>query len=257
MSKVVRQQPEKPLFPKLLWSRPENRQAAGKLLIIGGTQQSFATPSTVFRIATKKGIGTSRIILPDSIPKPVQAGLPGVVFTPANQSGAFALASLTELLQEAQWADGVILCDDIGRNSETLTMLESFFIKYVGILNVPVKVLTELPPSTTKNLLARKHTLIQGEFADWQKLFKHTEQPTALTSDMGVLPLAENLHTFLDTYGAYGICMYEGEIVIHANNHTSITARTSSYIEAATGAVVWWVQNPSKPFESITTSLVD
>ena len=38
-----KQTSSKPLFPELIWSRPENRQLAGKLLIIGGNLHGFAT----------------------------------------------------------------------------------------------------------------------------------------------------------------------------------------------------------------------
>ena len=40
-----RQTSEKPLFADVLWSRPENRNLAGKLLIAGGNLYGFAAPA--------------------------------------------------------------------------------------------------------------------------------------------------------------------------------------------------------------------
>ena len=42
------------------------------------------------------------------------------------------LAALAPLLDLAQWADGVLLAGDIGRNSETTVLLETFMSKYHG-----------------------------------------------------------------------------------------------------------------------------
>ena len=55
-----RQEPGEPLFPDLLWSRPENRQFAGKLLIMGGNAHGFAAPAEAYAHAEKAGIGVAR-----------------------------------------------------------------------------------------------------------------------------------------------------------------------------------------------------
>jgi len=39
-----RQTPEQPFFKDLLWSKPENRRHAGKLLIVGGNVHAMTAP---------------------------------------------------------------------------------------------------------------------------------------------------------------------------------------------------------------------
>ena len=42
---------EKPLFPDILWSRPQNKRQAGKLLIVGGHAESFAAVGEAYAAA--------------------------------------------------------------------------------------------------------------------------------------------------------------------------------------------------------------
>jgi NAD(P)H-hydrate repair Nnr-like enzyme with NAD(P)H-hydrate dehydratase domain len=123
-------QGEKALFPNLLWARPEVKGAAGKLLVVGGHAQSFAAAAEAYTAAEKAGIGTVRVLLPDSLEKTVGKLFPSAEFAPSNPSGGFATRALAELLAAAQWADGVLLAGDLGRNSESLAMLENFAGKY-------------------------------------------------------------------------------------------------------------------------------
>jgi NAD(P)H-hydrate repair Nnr-like enzyme with NAD(P)H-hydrate dehydratase domain len=51
----LKQTSDKPVFPDLLWSRPENRKYAGKLLIIGGNKHGVAAPGIAFSAAQKAG----------------------------------------------------------------------------------------------------------------------------------------------------------------------------------------------------------
>jgi NAD(P)H-hydrate repair Nnr-like enzyme with NAD(P)H-hydrate dehydratase domain len=56
-----KQRQTEPLFADLLWSRPENRLRAGKLLIIGGNKHLVAAPGNAYTAAEKAGIGSCRV----------------------------------------------------------------------------------------------------------------------------------------------------------------------------------------------------
>src|SRR5471030_2483183 len=101
----LRQIPDKPLFPDLLWSRPENKRQAGKLLIVGGNVDGFAAPAAAFSAATKAGIGTSRVLLPDSTRKVLGKSFAEAEFCPSTPSGSFSRQALAQLLENAEWAD--------------------------------------------------------------------------------------------------------------------------------------------------------
>ena len=115
---------DKPLFPELEWSRPENRSAAGKLLIIGGNAHGFAAPAEAYAVATKAGIGTARVLLPDAVRKIVGRLWENGEFAPSTPSGSFGQKALDEFLLQGSWADAVLFAGDLGRNSETAILLE-------------------------------------------------------------------------------------------------------------------------------------
>src|SRR5438105_2493778 len=127
-------QTNEPLFPDVLWNRPENKRHAGKLLIVGGHQQSFSTVSEAYAAATKAGIGTARVILPDKLQKMLSGLFPEAEYAPSTHIGSFSRQALDSLLEAAEWADGVLLAGDFGRNSETAVLLESFIEKYKDLL---------------------------------------------------------------------------------------------------------------------------
>src|SRR5437868_284792 len=122
-------QNREPLFPNILWSRPENKRYAGKLLIIGGHKQSFNDVSAAYSAALKAGIGTVRVILPDSLQKMLAKVFPEAEYAASTPIGSFSRQALGSLLDAADWADGVLLAGDLGRNSETAILLEAFVEK--------------------------------------------------------------------------------------------------------------------------------
>jgi NAD(P)H-hydrate repair Nnr-like enzyme with NAD(P)H-hydrate dehydratase domain len=67
----LRQDVKKPLFPDLMWSKPETKSQAGKLLILGGNVHGFSAAAESFNEATKAGIGTARVLMPDILQKTV------------------------------------------------------------------------------------------------------------------------------------------------------------------------------------------
>ena len=125
-----------PLFPDILWSRPESKMGAGKLAIIGGNSHGFSAPGIAYGAAQQAGAGVTRVLLPDAVKKVVKGLLPDADFAPSTPSGSFSKQSLSELLQLANWSDCVLLAGDIGRNSETSIVLEDFVHKYTELLVV-------------------------------------------------------------------------------------------------------------------------
>ncbi|MDO8591435.1 MAG: hypothetical protein Q7R60_00720, partial [bacterium] len=79
----LKQTKDKPLFPDLLWSRPENKRLAGKLLVVGGNLYGFSAPGTAYGAALKAGVGTARVLLPDKLQKTVGKLIPEAEFVPS------------------------------------------------------------------------------------------------------------------------------------------------------------------------------
>src|SRR3954464_694344 len=118
-----KQSAEKPLYEDLHWSKPENKSTAGKLLILGGNAYGLTAPGIAFAAAQKAGIGSSHVLLPDAIRKSIGSSFEEGEFAASTPSGSFARSSLNQILENADWGDGVLLAGDFGKNSETAVLL--------------------------------------------------------------------------------------------------------------------------------------
>ncbi|HET7059840.1 MAG TPA: hypothetical protein VFH99_00770 [Candidatus Saccharimonadales bacterium] len=252
-----KQTPDQPLFPDLLWSRPENKRQAGKLLIIGGNAHGFAAPAEAFAAAGKAGAGTVRVVLPDSLQKTVGQSFPDGEYAPSTPSGSFSRQALDELLDIAKWADAVMLAGDFGHNSETAILLEKFAQDYTGRL-VLVGDAIDYFISVAESILKRPDTLLVTDFAQLQKLAKKARWPQAFISGMDLLRLIDNLHNFTSQFRASVIIEHSDNTIVAVNEQVStIKIKPSSLVSGAAAASVWWLQNPGKPFEAITTSRIN
>jgi NAD(P)H-hydrate repair Nnr-like enzyme with NAD(P)H-hydrate dehydratase domain len=250
---------EQPLYPDLLWSRPENKKQAGKLLIAGGNAHGFAAAGEAYGEAVKAGIGTARVLLPDSLQKTVGRVFEAGEYAPSTPSGSFSQRALAELLAMGQWADAVLLAGDLGRNSETAILLEQFIGKYSGQLALTKDAIDYFVNSPSR-LLARQNTLLVLSFAQLQKLAASARFAKAFTSDMDFLRLIEALHEFTKQHQAAIIVKHLQTIFVAVNGQVSSTKLSEDidiwHVKTASAAAVWWLQNPAKSFEALTTSLI-
>jgi hypothetical protein len=254
-----KQTPDKPLYPDLLWSRPENRLLAGKLLIIGGNVHGFAAAGEAYQVATAAGIGVARMYLPDSLRKLLGHAFDAGEFGPTTPSGSFSQLALGEALAMANWADSVLLAGDLGRNSETAIFLEKFAAKYTGQLTI-TKDAADYFMSTPTALLARPDTLLVISLAQLQKLGTHAKFRTAFTFDMDILRFVEALHEFTTLHPVHVVVKHLDNIFVAASGEVSSTRLAADLpiwrVLTAARAATWWLQNPSKTYEALTTSLV-
>jgi hypothetical protein len=198
--------------------------------------------------------------LPDSTKATVGALLENVEFAPSTPSGSFSQHALAELTDHANWADGVLVAGDLGRNSETAILLEKFLDKFTGRVTL-TKDAAGYVIASPKSALERPNTLLVLTIADMQKLFIKLSQNTAITYDMGLVKLVEALHDFTVSTKLSVVVKHAGQLIVAVNGQVSTTPTESNNEEAwrvkvAAHAAVWWLQNPSKPFEAITTSLL-
>ncbi len=254
----VRQEADKPFFPDILWSRPENKRTAGKLLIIGGNAHGFATIGEAYARAVQAGAGTVRVLLPEVLRKPVGKFLENALFAPSNPSGGFSKLALAELLDASDWADAVLLAGEFGRNSETAAMLEEFVQKYKGELTITRDTIDYffIRPEL---ILARQDTLIVGATAQLQKLASASHFQEAISPMLDLVPMVEVLHTLGSKYAAHFITHHQGNTIVIAENRISTTKTGGGddiwRIPTTAVASVFWLQNPGKVFEALTTSL--
>jgi hypothetical protein len=243
---------DKPLFPDLLWSRPQNKRQAGKLLIVGGQAQEFSHVAASYQDAQKAGAGTIKVILPVSLSK-LAAAVPDVQFAPANQSGSFARSALAELLDASQWANGVLLAGDFGKNSETTATLDSLLAKIEKPVTINEDALQSIDTGF-KQLMDRDVDLILG-FKTLQKLGGEAGLEKPFVSTMPSVALAERLSELSKTAAANIVAVSEGHIWVASRGQVTSTKSDQADLTRLSGyCAVWHMQNLAKPLEAITTA---
>lgn len=249
----------KPLFPDLLWSRPENRAHAGKLLIVGGNSFGFAAPADAYNTAQQAGIGVAHVLLPDALKRTVGSVLAAGDFAPSTSSGSFSQQAFGELLAHSSWADGVLLAGDLGRNSETAVLLEKFVGNYRGQLTI-TKDAADYFTAGPQTLLNRPDTTLVLSFAQLQKIASHANFSRVFTFSMDLLQLIDTLHDFTERYGVNIVVKHLMTIAVAVGGQVSTTKLDDDQdiwrVPTAARSAVWWLQNPTKPFEALTTAII-
>lgn len=253
-----KQNSDKPLFPDLIWSKPENKRHAGKLLIVGGNAHGFAAPAEAFTNAEKTGIGTARVLLPDSLQKTVGQAFAAGEYAPSTPSGSLSKRALADLIDAAEWADATLLAGDFGHNSETAVLLEKFAQDYDGPL-VLTQDAVDYFTSVSDSVIKRPNTLLVLSFAQLQKLATAARFTTPFTSDMDLLHLVDALHALTCEYPVSILVKHQPTMFAATGGQVSTTKLADNpeiwRVATAAQAAVWWLQNPDKPFEALTTSV--
>lgn len=251
----LRQTAAQPLFPELEWSRPENRLQAGKLLIVGGNRHGFAAPAEAYAAAGKAGVGTARVLLPDATKKLVGPLAQYVEFAPSTPSGSFSRKALDELLSLSTWADATLLAGDLGRNSETAILLENFLAKNEQSITL-TKDSVDYAVALPQLVLTRPNTTLVLSLAQLQQLGKQARVTQAARFGMNLLQLVDWLHDFTTQFAPHIVVKHLDTLFVAVDGQVSTTKLNPDppiwRVKTAAHASVWWLQNPTKPFEALT-----
>jgi ADP-dependent NAD(P)H-hydrate dehydratase / NAD(P)H-hydrate epimerase len=246
-------QETEPLFEDLLWSRPENRRHAGKLLIIGGSAGQFTNVSTAYAAADRAGAGHIRILLPESLRKLTQA-FENIEYATANVSGSFDKNSLGIMNDLSDWADYVLLAGDFGKNSETTTVLDGYLLRCplpttitenaLGSISLPIVQMASRPILLTINSMAL------------QKIPTELEMTTAITSTMNIDSLAGVIADLTSKNKFKIISEMKSKIWASAGGRVVSTnvGKPIDFINLSSYASVWLMQQPAKPLEALATA---
>lgn len=250
---------DKPLFPDIEWSKPEQRAMRGKLAIIGGNKLGFMGVAEGYTIAQKTGAGEVRILLPDALKKSLPKTITEVIYGPTNTSGGLSSEAIAELRAVGSWASGVLLIGDCGRNSETAVLYEAFLREYKGPVTI-TRDAFDLIRYNASVLLDRPNTHFFVSFAQLQKLFQIVYYPKILAFSMQLTNLVEVLHKFTITYDVTITTFHQENLIVAYGGEVTTTpcANPMSIWRGTipTKASVYWLWTPDKPLESITASLI-
>ncbi|HCM52196.1 TPA: hypothetical protein DIS56_03660 [Candidatus Saccharibacteria bacterium] len=251
-----KQTADKPLFANLLWARPENKRIAGKLLIVGGNKHGFAAPTLAFNAAVKAGVGSARVFLPDALRRVVGTSFAEAEFGASTPSGSFGQQALAQLLELAEWSDGVLLAGDFGASSETAILLEKFISKYQGQLTLTGDSFDSLINNPA--ILRRYNTVITTGLARLQKIGTNYGLKKSIKSSMDLLQLVQLLHEWTSEIEAFIVTEHAANIVVAVNGQISTSpVKEANLTDLAAYASVWWLQQPQKLFEALSTAVYD
>lgn len=254
----LRQENDAPLYPDIEWSKPEQKNLAGKLAILGGNRLGFVAVSTAYQEALDIGAGQVRIILPDVLKKSLPATILDAIYVPSNPSGGMSREAQAQVLAAIDWSDHVLLVGDAGRNSETAMIYESLLSTSVSL--TITRDAFDLLRSAATQLVAREHTTLVLSFAQLQKLFQAVYYPKMLSFSMQLSLLVESLHKFTITYPIILVTYHQNQLVI-AHNGTVITQNFDDPMliwrgSVATKAACYQMWSSKRPFEAIAASIL-
>jgi len=254
-----KQTTDKPLFPDIEWSKPEQKSKAGRLGIIGGNSLGFAAVAESYSTCLKTGAGEVKILLPESLKKMVPHTMTDVIYGATNPSGGLSRDALVEMKTMGAWSTGILLIGDAGKNSETSIVYEDFISSYSGPMTI-TRDAVDLLKNCNNLLVNRPNTVMIVSFAQLQKLFQSIYYPIVLTFSMQLTNLAEALHKFTITYPVT-IAVLHQETLLIANSGQIISTPYENPMkiwrgETASKAATYGLWSPSKPMESLAASLL-
>ena len=230
---------------------------AGKLMIVGGNSDGIAAPAEAFRSAEQAGSGVIRMLLPDSMRAVIGKTFDAGDFAPTTPSGSFSQKALAEMLDMASWADAVLLAGSFGKNSETAILLEKFVAKCPCAITLAGDAVDYFLAMPTP-VLDRPRTLLALDFSQLQKLATGSHFTKSFTSQADFLHFIEMLHSFATAHTADLLVERHGQLFIASQGMVSTTpVGNSSLLKAASDATVWRLQMSDRPFEAMTTALVN
>ncbi len=254
-----KQTAEKPLYPDIEWSKPEQKSQKGRLGIIGGNKLGFISVAENYETSLKTGAGEARVLLPDILKKSIPPTMNDVVFGASNPSGGLAKGAISEMEALGDWATGILLIGDAGNNSETAILYESFVKNYIGRLTI-TRDAVDLLINTSSELIDRPDTLLIASLSQLQKLFRTVYYPKVLTFSMQLTNLIEAVHKFTITYPITVAVLHQNTMLVAGGGEVTSTPFTEPMKiwrgETATKAAIYWLWGPTKPLESTTASLL-
>ena len=232
------------MFPDIEWSKPERRDQAGKLLIVGGNKLGFSAVAESYQQTLETGVGQAKVLVPDCLKGTIPSTLLDVLFAACTPSGGLSKESLPELRASSEWADATLLIGDAGRNAETALLYEEFIRTYTNPLTVTRDAI-DLVKNNPSLLVDRPNTLLVMSFAQLQKVVAGVYYPKILTFNMQLLQLVEILHKFTITYPCTIMTLHKETLILaHGGKVVSQEWKESMAIwrgSVATRAACYWL----------------
>lgn len=239
-----------PLYPDIIWNRPEQKRLKKRLIIIGGHVGGFNHVAICYQAAIDGGIGEVKVVLPSPLKSIIGTTLTQAVYGPAGGAGSFSEAAFDLLVSYSQWADGILFMQ-VGNNSATARML----LRLITETEIPLIVTDEMLLLLQNDLSLfsdREHVLWTLSFTGIQKLIALHKSPLNVRHDMGIRPFALALESFAPKHPL--VTVFE-DYIVTAKGTSVISTRKKqapNQHSLAGWLAPWWLQQIEYELETIT-----
>jgi hypothetical protein len=188
-------------------------------------------------------------LLGPSIPEDIE-------FASSTLIGSFSTSALSELKSYTEWADASLWAGNFGHSSETAILLEKL-LRLPGIILIGADSFENF--ASPEVLLKRADTCLVLSFSQLQKMIKQVKFDKVLKSDTGINQAVEFAKDLTLTYQCNIIFDFLSFLIVSVNGQV-ITTRienldTDWALKYSAASAVWWLQNPSKPLEALSTAV--
>lgn len=257
------QKQTQPLFGDLLWNVPERK--TGHLALVGGNQQSFATPIRLAEYIAQRFPIDVTTFLPDALRSQLPP-LPNLTFCASTATGSFAKSSILQTAFTDY--DATLLAGDLSKNSATTVALSEAITSNQETANhKPLTItrdavdalLTEMP-----FLLQRPHTYLVASMLQLQKIFRTIYYPKMILLTQPLLPALTTLHKFTLTYPTTIVTFQQDQIIVAAQGKvstthiidTNYTPLTLWSGQLAANLTALNLYNPGQPYAATTAAIL-
>jgi len=254
-----RQDNNSPLYEEIVWAKPENKRHRKRLVIVGGNTHAFMQVAASYDRSIEAGIGDCRVVLPDKLEKVIGKSIENVVYLPSDSSGGISKDAITAMHQYSEWGDGILFPGELGHGSETTRFAEQF----INETKLPL-VLSgdsiEVFFSHPKTIFDTENAVLMLSINQLQKMAPELGLATPVTHKIGLVKLVELLQEITENRETMLVTNHESNIIVAMYGEVSTTPRTFSndwQLSVAPKAAVYLLQHPEKPFQAVTTSVLD
>ena len=205
-----------PLFPDIIWNKPQSKIHGPHLTLIGGYRDHFANISQAYsRLLAISTIINLELSLADSL-KPLIRHLNlacPIYYLPTNKTGNLSLKAFETILEIISAISVIYLAGDLSNNSETILLIEQLIDNLTNIIFINSELLQSLLASDC-NYLNKNNIVLFFNPSQLQKWLINSHFPMAFKSTMNLLSWAELLHQISLAYHFYLICTYQNQIFL-------------------------------------------
>ena len=260
MTEIIRQSLDHdPVFDEIEWEKPQSKQYAGELLIVGGSPHGFASIGNSYNYAEVAGAGRITVIMPSATKSVVEGMIENVNYLPSTISGSFSKKGLSELKGYASNSWATLLAGDFGRNSETSLLVEGLLVSHTGKIIVSKDAVDFAATSYPRQVLDNQQVVLVCSLSQLQKLLQAIGVENNLTFNMHMEQITVFLQTLSQQFSAKIITVHHAHCFVAVDGQVSITplgfAEGLWQTKVAAYASVYWMQHDTKTFKALTVAV--